>query len=86
MAHASSAEFVTEILLTFCQRGKPINPTSNNRRTGKQGESSVLINEKQVENRFPDIKKQGEGSILVDEELRFGMLQVASRVHAVEGA
>jgi hypothetical protein len=45
-----------------------------------------LVNEMQVESRFLVNKKHGESSMLDDKELRFGVLQVASRVHAVEGA
>ena len=74
----------TETVLTFPPKERPLNPTSNNRE--KQGESSVLINEKQVQSRFLVNERQGESSIVVDEEVRFGTLQVASRVYAVEGA
>ena len=49
-------------------------PTTN-RETEKKRESSSLVN-----------KEQAASSIVVDETLRFGMLQVASRVHAMEGA
>ena len=69
---------------TFRQRKNQYTQTRGELKSRQR--AVFLVNEMQVESRFLVNKKHRESSMLDDKELRFGVLQVASRVHAVEGA